>query len=187
MFDEFHVRRTSATQPHHKHTHTCVGSATRTPPPKHKMYTQQRVNRVTAVHSGRETPGPIPNPEAKPASADDTTLSGGKVGHRRTQIKTRALQYPLEGSGICVCRGVFNSESELKTPPIQLKRAGVVRLFSNSNKARLRSSPPPYPVRLPFAPITRWHGTMIDKGFAPLASPTARDAVGWPMRRASST
>ena len=25
-------------------------------------------------HSGRETPGPIPNPEAKPASADGTAL-----------------------------------------------------------------------------------------------------------------
>src|SRR6476660_6365934 len=29
-------------------------------------------------HSDRETPGPIPNPEAKPASADDTTQPGWK-------------------------------------------------------------------------------------------------------------
>ena len=39
-------------------------------------------------HSDRETPGPIPNPEAKPASADDTTHTGGKVGHRRTHTET---------------------------------------------------------------------------------------------------
>ena len=51
------------------------------------------MNTVTAVHSGRETPGPIPNPEAKPASADDTTHPGGKVGHRRTHLKTGAPQH----------------------------------------------------------------------------------------------
>ena len=37
------------------------------------------------------------------------------------------------------------------------------------------------------AAITRWHGTMIDGDAAPFAEPTAREAFGRPMRRASST
>ena len=36
------------------------------------------------------------------------------------------------------------------------------------------SMPPPKPVSEPSAPTTRWHGTTIDSGFAPLARPTAR-------------
>ena len=35
--------------------------------------------------------------------------------------------------------------------------------------------PPPYPVRLPLAPMTRWHGTMMPIGLWPLANPTARE------------
>ncbi len=30
----------------------------------------------------------------------------------------------------------------------------------------------------PSAPITRWHGTMIEIGLRPLARPTAREATG---------
>ena len=41
----------------------------------------------------------------------------------------------------------------------------------------LRSTPQPYPVSDPSAPITRWHGTMIEIGLRPLASPTAREAT----------
>ena len=44
--------------------------------------------------------------------------------------------------------------------------------------------PPAYPVRLPSAPVTRWQGTNIDSGLAPIAFATARTAVGRPMRRA---
>ena len=51
----------------------------------------------------------------------------------------------------------------------------------------MRGRPPPYPVRPPDAPITRWHGTMMLLGFLPLARPTARDAVsGLPRATASS-
>ncbi|WP_207563602.1 hypothetical protein, partial [Mycolicibacter minnesotensis] len=32
-------------------------------------------------------------PEAKPVSADDTALSGGKVGHRRTQFSETPPDY----------------------------------------------------------------------------------------------
>ena len=37
--------------------------------------------------------------------------------------------------------------------------------------------PPAYPVRVPSAPITRWHGMTIGIGLLPLASPTAREAA----------
>lgn len=57
---------------------------------------------------------------------------------------------------------------------------------SRSSSSRLRSVPPPYPVSAPSAPITRWYGTMTATGLRPLASPTARRAVGWSMRHASS-
>jgi hypothetical protein len=36
-------------------------------------------------------------------------------------------------------------------------------------------------VSVPSAPITRWQGTMIAIGFAPLARPTAREAPGDPI------
>ena len=39
---------------------------------------------------------------------------------------------------------------------------------------------------LPSAPCTRWQGMMIGNGFLPMASPTARDAVGSPSRLATS-
>jgi outer membrane usher protein len=44
----------------------------------------------------------------------------------------------------------------------------------------LRFNPPPYPVSEPVDPITRWQGTMIATGFAPLAAPTAREAPASP-------
>src|SRR5690242_13847198 len=64
--------------------------------------------------------------------------------------------------------------------------AGAERLFSKASNALLRSRPPPYPVRLPFDPITRWHGTMMPIGLWPLARPTARNAPGDPICRAIS-
>ena len=36
------------------------------------------------------------------------------------------------------------------------------------------------------APTTRWQGTTMETGFRPLASPTAREAPGLPIRAASS-
>ena len=37
---------------------------------------------------------------------------------------------------------------------------------------------PEKPVKSPFAPITLWQGTTMGSGFAPLAAPTARQALG---------
>lgn len=43
----------------------------------------------------------------------------------------------------------------------------------------LLAIPPAYPVSAPHAPITRWHGIMIDIGLRPTAAPMARDDFGW--------
>ena len=55
-----------------------------------------------------------------------------------------------------------------------------------ASNQRLASSPPPNPVSAPVAPITRWQGSTMGSGLAPLAAPTARLAAGRPTRRASS-
>ena len=51
---------------------------------------------------------------------------------------------------------------------------------------RFFSSPQAYPVSEPFAPITRWQGTMMLIGFFPFAAPTARAAVGLLIASANS-
>ena len=72
-------------QPHTQHTHACVGVG------------RQPDNRITGTlthcpcsrlggHSDRETPGPIPNPEAKPDSADGTAPA--RVRESRTPPST---------------------------------------------------------------------------------------------------
>src|SRR5699024_6991916 len=58
--------------------------------------------------------------------------------------------------------------------------------FSNASKYSFLSSPPPYPTIFPFVPITRWHGTTIEKGFLLTAPPTALTAFGFPMETAIS-
>src|SRR4029077_5402130 len=60
----------------------------------------------------------------------------------------------------------------------------VARCSQASNHCFL-STPPAYPVSFPSAPITRWHGTRIEMGLRPFAWPTAREAVGLPIRCAS--
>jgi len=67
-----------------------------------------------------------------------------------------------------------------RSPPIMAKAALVVE------QALLELEPPPYPVRLPLAPITRWQGSTRGMGLRPLAKPTARQAFGLPIRTASS-
>ena len=44
---------------------------------------------------------------------------------------------------------------------------------SCSSSRSLAAMPPAYPVRLPSAPTTRWHGMMIEMGLWPTALPTA--------------
>ena len=78
-------------QPHTQHTHACVGVG------------RQPDNRITGTlthcpcsrlggHSDRETPGPIPNPEAKPDSADGTAPA--RVRESRTPPSTHVKPGP---------------------------------------------------------------------------------------------
>ncbi len=61
------------------------------------------------------------------------------------------------------------------------QRLGFARLAASWSRSHtFRSSPPPYPVSVPLAPMTRWQGTITAIGLRPLASPTARDAPGLP-------
>src|SRR3954465_11617467 len=91
------------TQPQPRN-HTTKTNKNHTPPPI--TPTSPQVNKSYGGHSDRETPGPIPNPEAKPASADDTTQPGGKS--RTPPNKTQALCPPilLGGKGISTSRSV---------------------------------------------------------------------------------
>ena len=54
-------------------------------------------------------------------------------------------------------------------------------LPSSESRRSLISSPPANPVNFPEAPITRWHGTMMEIGFFPFAAPTARMAFTFPI------
>jgi len=58
----------------------------------------------------------------------------------------------------------------------------LICLHSRASSFLLLGSPPPKPVRLPSLPITRWHGMMMGMGLQPFANPTARTALGLPMR-----
>ena len=53
----------------------------------------------------------------------------------------------------------------------------TIFFFSRSSNHFFLHIPPPYPVRFPFSPITRWHGISIEILFIPLALATARMAV----------
>ncbi len=99
----------------------------------------------------------------------------------------------LPGRRVPVQRGAAEAAAVRHVPGARVRdlvadQASVRPLTrcSRSSRKRLRPRPPPYPVRLPSAPMTRWHGTMTETGFLPLARPTARDADSWPMLRASS-
>jgi hypothetical protein len=69
---------------------------------------------------------------------------------------------------------------------VKFPHATSSRAPSNTNSRRFSSKPPPKPVNDPFAPITRWQGTITEMGFAPFASPTALTLLGFPIRAAIS-
>src|SRR5699024_3623792 len=68
----------------------CAVSETTHPP--HQQVWQGLVSQSYGGHSGRETPGPIPNPEAKPASADGTALA--RVWESRSPPNTTSTRTP---------------------------------------------------------------------------------------------
>ena len=103
-----------------------------------------------------------------------------------------AIREPAHGRSVRVRRGV--TRHVLSGAPASRPRRSVssrqlpsiIKAPSCSSSQRLRSSPPPKPVSAPFAPTTRWQGTMMGIGFFPLAAPTARVRRTSPKRRAKS-
>src|SRR3954452_20191665 len=55
-----------------------------------------------------ETPGPIPNPEAKPVSADGTAL--GRVWESRTSPDILSIRAIPQGMALIAFSGQFNSD-----------------------------------------------------------------------------
>jgi len=71
---------------------------------------------------------------------------------------------------------------------VRVRRPSAIRSGSPHPRAVATSvcgRASPYPVSEPSAPMTRWQGSTIGTGLAPLAAPTARTALGKRMRRAS--
>ncbi len=60
--------------------------------------------RFPGGHGGGETPGPIPNPEAKPSSADDTALATGRES--RTLPGFKEQERPERRSQVFFCISV---------------------------------------------------------------------------------
>ena len=80
------IHRTNTTTTNTTQTkHVCAAASTYpvsdTPQHTKHVYPCQHPDPVPVVNSGGETPGPIPNPEAKPANADGT--APGRVWESR--------------------------------------------------------------------------------------------------------
>ena len=134
----------STPNPHHQpHTHACVGGRQSHGQPN------RLVPETTATHcprsrlgghSDRETPGPIPNPEAKPDSADGTAPA--RVRESRTPPSTHHTVGP---------RGAPQRSTPGAEPVAALKTTPPRR---NPSRGPARSSLHQEPH--PTSP-TRWH------------------------------
>ena len=76
--------------------------------------------------------------------------------------------------------GLIDHDSEIYWLRTITNSHGRYRAPSCRSSHCFRSSPPAYPVNDAFAPITRWHGTMMPTGFSEFAIPAARTAFGLP-------
>ena len=80
-------------------------------------------------------------------------------------IMARARSSPRVKSGAIPAVFLFSDGSEIYSAvPFIGTVYRLISLPSSSKRAFFRWIPPPYPVRLSFAPITRWHGTMMQIG-----------------------
>ena len=73
------------------------------------------------------------------------------------------------------------SSPRCRCPIIIMSTMGQSLERSRSMRRFLVSRPPPNPIREPLLPIHRWQGTMMGRGFFPLAPPTALTALGLPI------
>ena len=125
-------------QPHTQHTHACVGVG------------RQPDNRITGTlthcprsrlggHSDRETPGPIPNPEAKPDSADGTAPA--RVRESRTPPSTHHTFGP---------RGLHKEHPGGRTSCGPQENSTTKKPLSGPDRSSLHQEPHP-------TSPTRWH------------------------------
>jgi hypothetical protein len=88
-------------------------------------------------HSGRETPGPIPNPEVKPASADGTATE--RLWESRTPPDILSpMGYQFADSPLCVFRhfaGVVRPLSVHRVPPAPGSSTGTCPQEAGSSVA----------------------------------------------------
>src|SRR5579862_8838582 len=121
-------------------------------------YHDPHLNRVSAANSAGETPGPIPNPEAKPCSADGTALVTGwesrtppdifSKGHPITRVAFRISIATIAPDRDCRHRAEELScrhhpaVSPLRAAAIDAVRARQGR--SGTNVRQDRSAVPPH-------------------------------------------
>ena len=98
----------------------------------------------------------------------------------RSSLKTSLPGHSVNSRFVLLI-SLFNSMHTMACPASHKPMA----LCSSSSSLIFLSSPPAYPVKLPSAPTTRWHGMMIEMGLRPTAPPTAcADILDIPCFRA---
>ena len=82
-------------------------------PPHHNNVNPGRVHKKRyGGHSDRETPGPIPNPEVKPASADGTATE--RLWESRTPPDIHCVEATQTGGLHVISRGSAHAQHQLK-------------------------------------------------------------------------
>ena len=86
----------------------------------------------------------------------------------------------------CISVGLFCAAGIISTDTMACPASHKpMALCSSFSSLIFLSSPPAYPVKLPSAPTTRWHGMIIEMGLRPTAPPTAcADILDIPCFRA---
>ena len=155
----------------------------------------------TAAGASRCLPGPQLNLGSCDRSGDVRFQRAAAVPGRRSQdrvlrvLTRRARSY--SGCGVLsqVAPGprcVRSARSRLGRGVSVLSqvapgpRCDQAAARSCESNASFSANPPPNPVRLPSAPITRWQGTTSAMGLLAFAMPTARAAPGRPIALAIS-
>src|SRR5690606_2980243 len=97
-----------------------------------------------------------------------------RVPDARQDQRAALMQPPKARDSFLLCHGLLSEGG----------RSSVARSWCSNHC--LRRSPPPYPVRAPLAPTTRWQGITMAMRLSPLARATARTAAGAPTAWACS-
>ena len=120
------------------------------------------------------------------------SMAGLSYAMRSISVGTAYLMWVGIGAAITVSylRGTHEQNVACAATPhrsghyAETRAQACAARCSSCSSARFISTPYAYPTRLPFAPITRWHGTMNRIGLRLFAEPTARTAFGRPTASA---